>query len=146
MTLPNMAAAEQAEQNRAMASFADIQEQADAEGCEAATVGPVTVVTELGVPSFAAPGVLRAAELRDRVRAAIVNSGLAWPLRRLTVGGTEVPDLAVALAVLAASGQITTGHAGAAWAAAAPSVSLDGSLRPCRFRDLVELLATTRPI
>lgn len=50
-------------------------------------------------------------ESRDRVRAAVVNSGEKWPLRKLTVGlsPASVPksgsgfDLAIACAVLAAS-------------------------------------------
>lgn len=111
------------------------------------SVGPVSVRVAQGVPAFGAPAARRPVELRDRVRAAIVNSGLAWPLASITVEVRgECPDLAVALALLVASAQITKDHANTAWAAAAPSVSLDGSLRPCRFRDLVELLATTRPL
>ena len=53
-------------------------------------------------------------EARDRVRAAVTNSGLAWPDHRLTIGlspawvrkrGSAL-DVAVACAVLAATGQL----------------------------------------
>src|SRR5712691_6571640 len=53
-------------------------------------------------------------EARDRIRAAIVNSGESWPQRRITVGlsPASLPkrgsgfDLAIALAILAAAGAL----------------------------------------
>lgn len=69
-----------------------------------------------GLPGCAIVGLPDASlnEARDRVRAAVVNSGLAWPGRRITIGlsPASVPkrgsgfDLAVAVAVLAASGHV----------------------------------------
>src|ERR1039457_4521201 len=53
-------------------------------------------------------------EARDRIRAAILNSGEQWPQRRITVGlsPASLPkrgsgfDLAIAVAVLAAAGAV----------------------------------------
>src|SRR5690349_18184668 len=53
-------------------------------------------------------------EARDRIRSAIVNSGEAWPSRRITVGlsPASLPkrgsgfDLGIALAILAAAGAV----------------------------------------
>lgn len=75
-------------------------------------------------------------ESRDRLRAAVHNSGGTWPNRRITVAllpadvrkvGSRF-DLAVGVAVLAASGQVPLAPvAGAAWIA---ELGLDGRLRP----------------
>ncbi len=69
-----------------------------------------------GVPGFAMVGLPDAAlaESRDRVRAALVNSGEEWPMRRVTVGLSPAGmpkhgsgfDLAVACALLAAAGTL----------------------------------------
>lgn len=69
-----------------------------------------------GLPSFDTVGLPDAAvrESRERVRAAIRNAGLEFPVRRLTVNLTpadlrkEGPhlDLPIAVGVLAASGQV----------------------------------------
>jgi magnesium chelatase family protein len=73
----------------------------------------------------------------DRVRAAIVNAGLAWPpyLVALSLsphtapaGGDQGLDLAFAVAVLAASGQVPTGRLTAT--AFLGGLGLDGGLRP----------------
>ena len=75
-------------------------------------------------------------EARDRIRAAIVNSGQQWPQRRITVGlsPASLPkrgsgfDLSIALAILAAAGSIR-----AAWLAGTVflgELGLDGRLRP----------------
>jgi magnesium chelatase family protein len=75
-------------------------------------------------------------EARDRIRAAIVNSGLQWPQRRITVGlsPASLPkrgsgfDLGIALAILAAAGSIR-----ADWLADTVflgELGLDGRLRP----------------
>lgn len=78
----------------------------------------VTVEVHLapGLPGLAIVGLPEAAvrESRDRVRAAIVNSGYQFPNRRITVNlaPADLPkeggrfDLPIALGVLAASGQI----------------------------------------
>jgi len=79
---------------------------------------PVTVEAHLGngLPSFSIVGLPEAAvrESRDRVRGAIVNSGFEFPARRITVNlaPADLPkegarfDLAIALGILAASGQV----------------------------------------
>ncbi|WP_372593176.1 YifB family Mg chelatase-like AAA ATPase [Actinotalea sp.] len=92
------------------------------------------------VPSFALVGLPDAslAEARDRVRAAIHSTGIAWPQRRITVNlsPASLPksgsgfDLAIAVATLAGAGVVSP-------AAAAPVVhlgelGLDGRLHPVR--------------
>lgn len=69
-----------------------------------------------GLPGLALVGLPDAslAEARDRVRAAVVNSGLAWPSKRITIGLSPAAlpkagssfDLAIAAAVLAAGGVV----------------------------------------
>lgn len=91
-----------------------------------------------GLPGFTVVGLPDAScrEVRDRARAATLCSGLVWPNRRTTVNlapsamrkvGSSL-DLAVAVAVLAASGQVPPD------AVAARSfigeLGLDGSVRP----------------
>src|ERR1700734_4256293 len=69
-----------------------------------------------GLPGFTIVGRPDAAvrESRDRVRAAVLSSGLPWPLRRVTVnlapsgvrkGGAGL-DLAIAVGVLVATGEL----------------------------------------
>ncbi|WP_274600644.1 magnesium chelatase domain-containing protein, partial [Halorhodospira neutriphila] len=68
-----------------------------------------------GLPAFSLVGLPQAEvrEARDRVRSAILNSGLEFPLGRVTVNlaPADLPkgggrfDLAIAVGVLAASGQ-----------------------------------------
>lgn len=77
-------------------------------------------------------------ESRDRLRAAAHNSGLDWPDRKITVAllpadvrkvGSRF-DLAIAMAVLAAAGQVPgEAVAGAVWIG---EIGLDGALRPVR--------------
>jgi len=79
---------------------------------------PVSVETHLagGLPSLSIVGMPETAvrESKDRVRAAILNSGFDFPARRITVNlaPADLPkhggrfDLPIALGVLAASGQI----------------------------------------
>jgi magnesium chelatase family protein len=83
------------------------------------TVGrPVSVEVHVsnGLPGFTIVGLPDAAvrESRDRVRAALLSSGLPWPLRRVTVnlapsgvrkGGAGL-DLAIAVGVLVATGEL----------------------------------------
>jgi magnesium chelatase family protein len=79
---------------------------------------PVSVEVHVsnGLPGFTIVGLPDAAvrESRDRVRAALLSSGLSWPMRRVTVnlapsgvrkGGAGL-DLAVAVGVLVATGQL----------------------------------------
>ncbi|WP_184346590.1 YifB family Mg chelatase-like AAA ATPase [Streptomyces olivoverticillatus] len=90
--------------------------------CSVALVGVEGVVVEVqaglepGVAAFTLVGLpdKSLSESRDRVRAAVVNSGGEWPQKKLTVGlsPASVPkggsgfDLAVACAVLAAAERI----------------------------------------
>jgi magnesium chelatase family protein len=72
-----------------------------------------------GLPSLALTGLPGASvqDARDRVRPAVENSGLEWPLRRVTVNLSPAElrkdgpgfDLPIAMAVLAASGQVKGG-------------------------------------
>lgn len=78
----------------------------------------VTVETHLsnGLPGFSIVGLPETAvkESKERVRSAIINSGLNFPNRRITVNlaPADLPkvggryDVAIALSILAASGQI----------------------------------------
>ena len=69
-----------------------------------------------GLPAVVLTGLPDAAlhEARDRVRAAVVNSGQSWPNRRITVNllPATVPkhgsafDLAIACALLAGAGEL----------------------------------------
>jgi magnesium chelatase family protein len=76
----------------------------------------VEVHVSSGIPSFTVVGLPDAScrEARDRVRAAILSSGLRWPQQRVTVnlaptgvrkGGAGL-DLPIAVALLAADGQL----------------------------------------
>lgn len=101
---------------------------------------PVAVEVHVsnGLPCFTVVGLPDAAcrESRDRVRAALLSSGLPWPLRRVTVnlapsgvrkGGAGL-DLPVAIGLLVACGEIDPpAVAGAAFLG---ELGLDGSLRP----------------
>ncbi|HVE64301.1 MAG TPA: YifB family Mg chelatase-like AAA ATPase [Mycobacteriales bacterium] len=78
------------------------------------------------------------AEARDRVRAAIVNSGEAWPQARMTVGLSPATlrksgsayDLAVAVAILAAAGVVPV--LSLAGLVLLGELGLDGRVRPVR--------------
>jgi magnesium chelatase family protein len=109
-------------------------------GLEAAAV-TVEVHLAPGLPSFTLVGLAETEvkEARERVRAAVLHSGLVFPHdRRITVNlaPADLPkdsgrfDLPIALGLLAASGQID----GAALAAHefAGELSLSGELRPVR--------------
>ena len=75
-------------------------------------------------------------EARDRIRAAIVNSGEEWPQRKITVGlsPASLPkrgswfDLAIAIGVLAAAGKVP--RAAADGVMFFGELGLDGRLRP----------------
>src|ERR1700683_4942482 len=97
----------------------------------------VEVHVSNGLPGFTIVGLPDAAvrESRDRVRAALLSSGLPWPLRRVTVnlapsgvrkGGAGL-DLPIAIGVLVASGVLDPGTvSGMAFVG---ELGLDGSLR-----------------
>jgi magnesium chelatase family protein len=93
-----------------------------------------------GLPCLVISGLPDAAlnQSRDRVRAAVVNSGETWPQRRLTVNllpahlpkyGTSF-DLAVAMSLLAAAGAVPAGPLREA--ALIGELGLDGTVRPVR--------------
>ncbi|PZS36560.1 MAG: hypothetical protein DLM61_00045 [Pseudonocardiales bacterium] len=98
----------------------------------------VEVDVRPGLPAFAVVGLADAAvrEARERVRAAILNSGFQFPLRRITanLAPAHLPkvgpgfDLALALAVLVASDQVPRDVLGQ-WAVFG-ELSLGGELRP----------------
>ena len=99
---------------------------------------PVEVEVDVttGIPAVRIVGLPDAAvgEARERIRSAIRSSGYTWPARRITVnlapadlrksGGSF--DLAIALGILAASGQMrmATGQIGAIG-----ELALDGRVR-----------------
>jgi len=104
---------------------------------------PVRVEVHLanGLPSFSLVGLAETEvkEARERVRAAIANSGLDFPnSQRITVNlaPADLPkdsgrfDLPIALGILAASGQLPS-EALAPWVFAG-ELSLGGELRPVR--------------
>ena len=85
----------------------------------------VEVHVSVGLPSFTVVGLpdTSCREARDRVRAAILSSGLAWPKQRITVNlapsglrkaGSGL-DLAIAMAVLVASEVARCGRRSGAW-------------------------------
>src|SRR6201991_395569 len=102
----------------------------------------VTVEVHLanGLPSFSIVGLpdLEVRESRERVRAALQNCGLDFPVRRITVNlaPADLPkesgrfDLPIALGILAASGQIPVESL--AHREFAGELSLSGALRPMR--------------
>lgn len=103
----------------------------------------VTVEVHLanGLPSFTLVGLAdtEVKEARERVRAALLNSGLEFPHnKRITVNlaPADLPkesgrfDLPIALGILAASGQISATHL--ATHEFAGELSLAGDLRPVR--------------
>ena len=93
-----------------------------------------------GLPCFTTVGLPQGAvrEGRERVASAIQNSGLVFPQQRITVNlapadirkeGSAL-DLPIALAVLAASGQVRAGALEGV--VACGELALDGTLRPVR--------------
>ncbi|GGW19847.1 hypothetical protein GCM10018980_25260 [Streptomyces capoamus] len=114
--------------------------------CSVALVGVEGVVVEVqadlepGVAAFTLVGLpdKSLTESRDRVRAAVVNSGAEWPQKKLTVGlsPASVPkagsgfDLAVACAVLGAAERIDPRVL--ADIVMIGELGLDGRVRPVR--------------
>ncbi|GAA4247886.1 YifB family Mg chelatase-like AAA ATPase [Dactylosporangium darangshiense] len=106
-------------------------------------VGEVIVVeadVAPGLPSLVVSGLPDAAlsEARDRVRAAVHNSGAYWPQQRITVNLLPAHvrkhgsgfDAAVAIAVLAAGADLPIGRL--ADAVVLGELGLDGTVRPVR--------------
>jgi magnesium chelatase family protein len=100
---------------------------------------PVSVEVHVsnGLPGFTVVGLPDAScrEARDRVRAAVLSSGLAWPLRRITVNlapsglrkeGAAL-DLAIAVGVLVADGAVPATAVDGLGALG--ELGLDGSIR-----------------
>jgi magnesium chelatase family protein len=109
------------------------------EGVDAREV-TVEVDVRRGLPAFTVVGLPDTAvrEARERVRSALLNSGLEFPLQRLTVNlapawvrkaGASF-DLAIAVGVLAASGQVPSEALDGL--AVSGELSLGGALRPVR--------------
>ncbi len=98
----------------------------------------VEVDVHRGLPGFAIVGLPDAAvrEARERVRAALVNSGFDFPLQRIVVNLAPASlrkagpgmDLAIAAALLSASGQLEWDRL--ARMALAGELALDGTVRP----------------
>jgi magnesium chelatase family protein len=101
---------------------------------------PVRVEVDVhrGLPNFTIVGLPDAAvrEARERVRAALVNCGFEFPLRRIVVNLAPASlrkagpgmDLAIAATLLSASGQLE--WEGLARVALAGELALDGATRP----------------
>jgi magnesium chelatase family protein len=102
----------------------------------------VTVEVDVrgGLPAFRIVGLADTAvrESRERVHAALLNSGYAFPQRRITANLAPAHlrkvgpgfDLALAVGVLAASGQVSAERLGS-WALFG-EISLGGEMRPSR--------------
>ncbi|WP_028569201.1 YifB family Mg chelatase-like AAA ATPase [Salinispora tropica] len=93
-----------------------------------------------GLPTVAITGLPDTAlhEARDRVRAAVVNSGRAWPNRRITINllPATLPkhgssfDLAIAVAVLGGAGELPLARLDQV--VLLGELGLDGTVRPVR--------------
>ncbi|MEQ8952541.1 MAG: YifB family Mg chelatase-like AAA ATPase, partial [Gammaproteobacteria bacterium] len=105
-------------------------------GIEAVQVSVETHISN-GLPAFTIVGLPETAvkESKERVRSALLNSGFDFPDRRITVNlaPAELPkaggrfDLAIALSVLSASGQVNLGdYSGSEFHG---ELALDGSLK-----------------
>src|SRR3954470_19206422 len=98
----------------------------------------VEVDVRKGLPAFSLVGLPDAAvrESRERVRAALSNSGFEFPQQRITASLAPADlrkagpafDLAIAAALLAASGQLPPERLSRV--ALAGELALDGSVRP----------------
>ena len=114
----------------------------DSRGLDGLSAPPVAVEVHIagGLPSVTLVGLpdTEVKEARDRVRAALQNSGFEFPAKRITINlaPADLPkesgrfDLPIALGILAASGQIPAKALGAYQFAG--ELSLSGHLRPIR--------------
>jgi magnesium chelatase family protein len=101
---------------------------------------PVEIETDIenGLPGLQLVGLPDTAlrEARDRIRAAIINSGEQWPQRRITVGlsPASLPkrgsgfDLGIAISIMAAAGRVPV--AAIEGVSFVGELGLDGQLRP----------------
>ena len=108
-----------------------------------------------GTPTFAVVGLPDAEvrESKERVTAAVRNSGFDFPMKRITVNlspaelrksGTQF-DLPIALGILAASGQLSAGARGSIeQLLVLGELALDGSLRPCA--GVLPMLISCKPL
>jgi magnesium chelatase family protein len=118
-------------------------------GIDAMRVG-VEVDVSGGLPGITVVGLPDAAvnESRERVRAALRNSGLAFPTRKIVINLTPadvrkegpIYDLAIAIGILAASEQVDAGLLGDFLFLG--ELSLDGGLRP--VAGVLPIAATAR--
>lgn len=100
----------------------------------------VEVDLRVGLPAFTIVGCgdVSVRESRERIRAALLNSGFAFPARRITANLAPAAlrkvgpgfDLAIACALLAAGGQVPV-ESLERWAVFG-ELSLGGEVRPCR--------------
>jgi magnesium chelatase family protein len=125
---------------RSMRPFTTVQHAAIASATLTGAVGsPVSVEVHIsnGLPGFTIVGLPDAAvrESRDRVRAALLSSGLPWPLRRTVVnlapsgvrkGGAGL-DLPIAVGLLVAAGELS--QASIEGLSFCGELGLNGSLR-----------------
>jgi magnesium chelatase family protein len=123
-------------------------------GLEAASV-TVEVHLANGLPSFTLVGLadVEVKEARERVRSALLNSGLEFPSNKkivVNLAPADLPkdsgrfDLPIALGILAASGQIDASKL--AQHEFAGELSLSGELRPVRGALAMSLALHTRGI
>src|SRR5215207_4348932 len=108
-------------------------------------------IAQQGLPTFLIVGLPGGAvrEARERVRTAIKNSSLAFPLRRITVNlaPAELPktgpsyDLPLALGILVASGQLEAPSPNTLFLG---ELSLDGQLR--HTPGILPMVATARAV
>ena len=118
-------------------------------GLEGRLVEVQVDLADQGLPSFFLVGLPNTAvkEARERVRTAIKNSGLVYPLRRITanLAPAELPkqgpsyDLPLALAILVASGQLEPPSPAAIFVG---ELSLDGQVR--HTQGVLPMVATAR--
>jgi magnesium chelatase family protein len=118
-------------------------------GLEGRLVEVQVDIAHQGLPNFFLVGLAGGAvkEARERVRTAIKNSGLAYPLRRITVNlaPAELPktgpsyDLPLAVAILVASGQLEQPPRTAMFLG---ELSLDGQVR--HTHGILPMVATAR--
>ena len=131
-----------AHRSRAAPSLAVVLASVTTFALEGVASHEVTVEVDVrrGLSTFTLVGLPDRAvrESRERVRAALLNSGLEFPQKRITVNlaPAHVPkegpgfDLAIAVGVLVASGQVTQEQLGEC--ALCGELSLTGELRPIR--------------
>ena len=117
---------------------------------------PVDVEVDLasGLPAYATVGLPDAAvkESKERIRAAIANTGYRYPLGRITVSLSPADvrkegsafDLPIALALLRATGAIRGEEVDGSRYMFLGELALDGALRPVRGALSVAVLAKER--